>query len=794
MIFSEHWMREWVDPAVDAARLVELLTMAGLEVGSCTPVARAFTGVVVGEVQAVTPHPDAERLRVCQVNDGRQLQQVVCGAPNVTPGMKAPFARVGARIEIPGAPLQINKAKLRGIESHGMLCSTAELGLAEKADGLMVLPMDAPVGEDLRTYLGLDDMALELDLTPNRGDCLGIKGLAREIGVLTSTDVTPPVISVVPATTKDVFGVRISAADACPRYLGRVIRNVNPGAVSPFWLQEKLRRCGLRSIDPIVDVTNYILLELGQPLHAFDLDKLTGAIDVRLAQAGERITLLDGKEINLHPDTLVIADHTGAVAMAGIMGGLATAVSESTTSVFLECAAFAPLAIAGRARQYGMHTDASHRYERGVDWNLQQQALERATALLLEVVGGSPGPVIEAVGTLPAPRQVALRHASIERLLGVRLPEAEVVNILSRLGLEIVHADEEGLSARVPSFRFDIEIEADLIEELARVHGYARLPKTGGLQRQTLRGKPEGQTPVSRLKRHLVALGYQEAITYSFIDPQLAAMVQVAGTQPVVLENPISSEMSVMRSSLIPGLLATLRYNSNRQQVRARLFESGLVYLQDAAKLQQPQRLAGLVCGSRYPENWNNNKEISDFYDLKGDVESLVELANPAASLEFVAGNHPALQDGQCAHMHLDGKPLGVIGKLHPAAQRALDLPGSVFVFELELAALWTRQLPRFKELSRYPEVSRDLAIVVDRELAAAELLACVRKQAGEFLTDLRIFDVYQGDAIGKNKKSVALGLTWQHPSRTLSDDEISAIITNCVKELEQQFNANLRA
>ncbi len=795
MIFSEQWIREWVNPVADTQQLTDLLTMAGLEVNRVSPVANIFSNIVVGLVETVARHPDADKLSICQVTDGQATYQVVCGAPNVRAGMKAPFARIGAEIRSNASNevLTIKKAKLRGVESSGMLCSSAELGLAESSDGLLDLPADAEPGIDINIFLSLDDKSIELDLTPNRGDCLGIMGLAREIGVLTRTDVQDVTAQPVVAAIKDTFDVKISAQDECPRYLGRVIRGINLGAETPLWMREKLRRCGVRCIDPVVDVTNFVLIELGQPMHAFDLSKLEGYIDVRLATASEKITLLDGKEVVLTPDTLVIADAKKAVAIAGIMGGMATAVSDQTTDVFLECAFFAPLSIAGRARSFGMHTDASHRYERGVDYELQQRAMERSTGLLLQIAGGRAGPVTEAIGTLPERRQVTLRFAAVQRLLGISIPEAEIKDILKRLGLILLEQDENQLLFVVPSFRFDIEIEADLIEELARVYGYNKLPKGSGLARQVLRSRPESVSPLSRIKRHLVSQGYQEVITYSFIEPALAEKIAEPEAATIVLPNPISTDMSVMRGSLIPGLLATLKHNQNRQQARLRIFESGLVFLKKGDETCQPARIAGLISGTRNPNNWTNNKELFDYYDIKGDVENLLLTNGIFEQCSFVHGKHRAMHNSQCANVFRDGKAIGSLGVLHPTLQRELDIASRVCLFELDLGAIQTRKLPRASELSRYPEVTRDLALVVENSVAATEILALVRATAGEYLTDLRIFDVYQGDAVGKNKKSIALGLTWQHPSRTLGDDDVNSIITSCVNALEQQFNAKLR-
>ncbi|MEQ8953648.1 MAG: phenylalanine--tRNA ligase subunit beta [Gammaproteobacteria bacterium] len=795
MKFSEAWLREWVDPNIDSEELLARLTMAGLEVDGCEPVAHGCSGIVVGQVQSVTPHPDADKLRVCTVSDGKDSYQVVCGAPNVRAGMKAPFARLGAKIENPETDkaFVIKAAKLRGVESCGMLCSAEELGLGESASGLLELTPDAELGQDIRQALQLDDRSIELDLTPNRGDCLGMLGLAREVGVLTRTDVEVPTQASVSEAIGEEFPIRISAPDACPRYLGRIIRNINLDAESPLWLQEKLRRSGLRSIDPIVDVTNFVLMELGQPMHAFDYGKLQGHIDVRMAQHNEKINLLDGSEVTMTPDTLVIADAEKAVAIAGVMGGLATAVTDATTDVFLECAFFAPLAVAGKARSFGMHTDAGHRYERGVDYQLQSRAMARATQLLLEIVGGEAGPVTETTGNVPEPVEVTLALAAIPRLLGVDIDRAEVQDILGRLGFELVKDSATTITVRVPSFRFDIAIEADLIEELARVYGYNQIPATMGSLAPVLRTRPESRIPLKSINQQLVTLGYQEVVSYSFIDRAQATRFCESEERLVSLQNPISQDMAVMRPSIMPGLLGSLAYNINRHQGRARLFESGLVFAKESGNYLQPAMLAGLITGSRYPENWSNNKDISNFYDAKGDVEALLSSHGRDAGYQFTAATAPGLHQGQCARIEGADGLLGYVGALHPAIQRDMGFSHPVYLFELLLEGLQSGQVPRSTELSRYPQVSRDLALVVEEEVSAREILALVRKNAGEALTDLRIFDVYQGDAIEKGKKSLALGLTWQHPSRTLSDEEINAIISSCINALQKQFNANLR-
>lgn len=794
MIFSENWLKEWVDPEMDTQQLMDELTMAGLEVDGCSPVARQFSGIFVAVVESVDKHPNADKLSLCQVNDGATTHQVVCGAPNVRAGLKFPFAKIGAEIITTEGekPFKIKPAKIRGIESQGMLCSAEELGLAESSDGLLELPADASLGQDIREYLGVDDNSIELDLTPNRGDCLGMIGLAREVGVLCRKEVKQQQFAPVASTIDEEFPIEINAKDECPRYLGRVIRNINLNTASPLWMQEKLRRSGLRSIDPIVDVTNFVLMELGQPMHAFDYAKLSGKIDVRMAKADEKLVLLDGKEIELTPETLLIADSEKAVAIAGIMGGLATSVTAATKDVFLECAFFSPLAIAGKARAYGMHTDASHRYERGVDFQLQRQAMERATQLLLEIVGGEAGPITEAIGNLPPTQQVELRFESVPNILGVDIETDEIVDILTRLGFSIVEKSAEALLIEVPSFRFDVSIEVDLIEELARIYGYNRLPKTPGLAPQVLKSKPEASLSLARLRHQLVALGYQEVVTYSFIDPSMAALI-CPDHEAITLQNPISEDMSVMRTSILPGLLSTLIYNQNRQRERVRLFESGLVFTKEDGETLQRGMLSGLIAGTKNPENWNNNKDVVDFYDVKGDVEVLLGLGGKGSEFSFIPVQLPSFHTGQCARVEVDGTPVGHIGALHPAVQRELGIDGAVYMFELNLEQLQMAVLPQASVLSRFPEVNRDLAIVIDETVSADAIQACLSANAGEYLSNCRIFDVYQGDAVTKGKKSVALGLTWQHPSRTLSDEEINTIISSCVNALHDKFNANLR-
>lgn len=788
MRVSENWLRHWVDPAADIRELAEQLTMAGLEVDAIETIAPAFTDVVVAEVMAVEPHPDADKLRVCQVFDGSGTHQVVCGAPNVRVGMKAPLARIGASL---GEDMKIRKAKLRGVESRGMLCGGSELGLDDGVDGLMELPADAPVGENLAVWLGLDDSVLELDITPNRGDCFSMLGIAREVAALNGVALQPPVIEPVAAAIGDTFEVRIDAPEHCARYAGRVVRNVDLSQPVPAWLAERLRRAGLRSIDPVVDVTNYVLLELGQPMHAFDFGRLAGGIVVRLARAGEKLALLDGQEIELDDSTLVIADHDRALALAGIMGGTDSAVGTGTVDIFFESAFFVPERLSGKARGYGLHTDSSHRFERGVDPAGQVRAVERATQLLLDIAGGQPGPVIvaEAGDELPVHAPIELERSRLERVLGMPVG-SEVAELLARIGCDVT-AVGDNWRVTPPSWRFDIVIDADLIEEVARLHGYNRLPVRLPRLAGRFRDRSEAQLSLARLREQLVARGYQEAITYSFVAPQIEALFGIA--TPVALENPISADMAVMRTSLWPGLLDTVRRNLNRQHNRVRLFEAGLRFVPGQSGLDQTPVLAGAITGRRYPEAWWEQAETADFFDLKGDVEALLALVGTNARFTFEAAERPGLHPGQTALLRRNGADVGWLGAVHPNTLKALDIDQPVYVFEIVQSALTEAGVPVFAESSRFPAVRRDIAVVVKRELPVAEVDGCVRESAGENLIELTLFDIYEGKGIEKQGKSLALGLTFQDPCRTLNDDEINKAVDNVVRALERRFGAILR-
>jgi phenylalanyl-tRNA synthetase beta chain len=791
MKFSEQWLREWVNPNISTDDLAHLITMAGLEVEAIEPVAGEFSGVIVAEVTACEQHPDADKLSLCQVNNGTETVQIVCGAPNVRAGLKVALAQIGA--VLPG-DFKIKKAKLRGMESQGMLCSDAELGVSDEADGIMELAADAPIGVDVREYLGLDDRLIELDLTPNRADCLGLRGVAREVGLLTETLVKEVEYQQVTDTISDTFPVTIEAGEGCPRYLGRVIRGVDISSDSPLWLQERLRRSGLRSIDPVVDVTNYVLLELGQPMHAFDFAKLQGGINVRMSRADESLQLLDGQTVQLKPETLLITDGSGPIAMAGIMGGLSTAVSEATTDIMFEAAFFAPLAITGKARAYGMHTDASHRFERGVDFQLQRQTMERATALLIDIAGGEAGPITEAVveDCLPQLAPVLLRRARIEKILGFAMADAEVERIFAGLGLGAT-ANDAGWQVDVPSWRFDIAIEADLLEELARVYGYNNLPVSHIHADLVMPAQAEKTLSLRSLRRRLAARDYQEAVTYSFVDPGWQQVFD-PHLQPVAVSNPISAELSVMRTSLLPGLMSVLVHNTARQQSRVRLFESGLRFIPTASGLQQTPTIAGVITGRRQSESWNEKGDNVDFYDLKGDVEALLALTGAAEEFRFVSAEREGLHPGQTAALYRGETLLGYLGALHPLVQKSYDVANTVYAFEVDLAGLLDARLPAFVELSKYPEQRRDLAVIVDKSVVAGELLENVRTVAGTYLTDLRLFDVYEGKGIDPKRKSLALGLTFRDSSRTLSDDDVSKSVDQVVDLLIKTYNAELRS
>lgn len=803
MRFSESWLRERVDPPLATEALCDQLSMAGLEVDALEPVAPPFTGVVVGAVEQVESHPDASKLRVCRVDVGAdESLQIVCGAANVAAGQRVPVACIGALL--PG-DFKIKKAKLRGVASQGMICSAAELGLAESSDGIMVLPADAPVGQGLRDWLALDDQAIELDLTPDRSDCLSVIGVAREVGVLNRLSVSEPASEPVPATQDQRHEVRLEAPAACPRYLCRVVRGVDAQAATPLWMAERLRRSGLRPIAPVVDVTNYVLLELGQPLHAFDLAKLDGAIQVRLSRAGEQLTLLSDDEVTLDDDTLVIADAKGPVAMAGIMGGATTAVSETTRDILFESAFFTPEAIVGRARRYGLHTDSSHRFERGVDPLLQQRAIERATRLLLAIAGGEPGPVVEACAEthLPPSPSLPLRKRRIEQVLGIAPEDRQVVDILQRLGMQLEEQDaglqDAGWQVRAPSWRFDIQREVDLIAEIGRVYGYDAIPVTHARSAAFTRAPREMAFDLDQARRTLVARGYFEAITYSFVSPEQNALFDPApAAPPLQLANPLSAELSVMRGSLWPGLIQVVRQNLARQQSRVRLFESGLRFRTRSQGLSQEPCLAGVIVGPVLPEQWGEARRMADFFDLKADLEAVLAQTGRLDQLRFQAPDegeaHAALHPGQSARLLLGERPIGWIGTLHPELAQRFELPNAVQLFELDLGQLGIGERPAFAPLSRFPSIRRDLAIVVDADLPFERVREVVNATAGDLLKQLVLFDLYQGEKVDADRKSLAFGLILQASSQTLVDADVDALMRRLIARLEQDLGATLRS
>ncbi|QIM66610.1 phenylalanine--tRNA ligase subunit beta [Mannheimia granulomatis] len=794
MKFNESWLREWVSPAINTEQLCDQITMLGLEVDDVEAVAGQFSGVVVGEVVECAQHPDADKLRVTKVNvGGERLLDIVCGAPNCRQGLKVACAVDGAIL--PG-DFKIKKTKLRGQPSEGMLCSYSELGIKEDHSGIIELPADAPIGQDFRDYLNLNDVAIEISLTPNRADCLSISGIAREVGVINQIDVNAPVINPIAATITDKVSVELHAPEACPRYLSRVVKNVNVKAASPLWLQEKLRRCGIRSIDPIVDITNFSLLELGQPMHAFDAAKIDGNIQVRMAKDGEELVLLDGSTAKLQSNTLVIADNKGALAMAGIFGGEASGVSENTKDVVLEAAFFAPLAITGRARQYGLHTDASHRFERGVDPELTRKAMERATALLLEICGGEAGEIVEAVSeaNLPKRNTVTLRRSKLDSVIGYHIEDKTVTDILTRLGLNVTFVDN-AWTAIAPSWRFDIEIEEDLIEEVARIYGYNSIPNNSPLAHLTMKGTPEKLLEANRIRMALVDSDYQEVITYSFVDPKKQALLH-PNQEALILPNPISSEMSAMRVSLLTGLLDTIVYNQSRQQNRVRIFEGGLRFIPDndaESGVRQEYVFGAAIVGDKRPVHWENKSEAADFFDLKGDIERILSLTSVRHDLEFVAKQFSALHPGQSAAIMLDGKEIGFIGTVHPSIVQKLGIKGKPIVCEILASAISERPVAQAGEISRFPANNRDIAVVVDESTPAGEVLNACRKAAGSQLVALNLFDVYRGANLDADKKSLAISLTVQNTEKTLEEDEINAVVQSVLDELAKRFNAVLR-
>lgn len=791
MRFPEQWLRAWIDPPLDTTALAERLTLLGLEVDATEPAAPPFSGVVIGRITAVEAHPGADRLRLCRVDDGSgEDRDVICGAPNAAVGLHVPYAREGATL--PDGSV-IERAEVRGVASHGMLCSARELGLAEQSDGLLALPEDASPGEDYRRWAGLDDRIIELELTPNRGDCLSIRGVAREVAAALGGEPSGPECAPVSARHEQRFPVWLEAPQACPRYAGRVVRGIDASATTPLWLAERLRRSGIRPLGPVVDVTNYVMLELGQPMHAFDLARLSEGIRVRYAEPGEHCDLLDGRRVELDPQTLVIADASGPVALAGIMGGSATAVGDGTRDVFLESACFLPHALAGRARHYATHSDSSHRFERGVDPALAVTAMERATALLIDICGGAAGPLHDMVepAYLPQSGTIRLRRARLERVLGYNPGDDRIAGILDALGLDLM-ADDAGWSATPPSWRYDLAIEADLIEEVARVHGYNAAPRTHPAHAARIAPTSERERDVDTLRDLLVERDYHEAVTYSFVDSHLQARVD-PDSRALPLSNPISADMDVMRTGLWPGLLGALRHNLNRQQGRVRIFETGLRFPPDGqGDVHQQPAIGLLAAGPLEPEHWDGKQRAVDFFDVKADVEALLAGAG-AQRFRFEAATHPALHPGQSARILADGEVAGWLGVLHPRLQAELDLSVAPILFEMATAPLLSRPLPAYRGVSRYPSIRRDLALIVDETQPLQALLDTVHEAAPAELQAAFVFDVYKGTGIDSGRKSVALGLILQGFERTLMDAEVEDAVAGILRHLQSEAGAKLR-
>ncbi|MBN6508854.1 phenylalanine--tRNA ligase subunit beta [Acinetobacter pittii] len=792
MKISENWLRTWVNPAIDSETLSDQLTMLGLEVDELAPVAKPFTGVVVGEVLTVEQHPDADRLRVTTVNIGSgEPLQIVCGAPNVRAGMKAPVAKIAA--VLPG-DFKIKKGKLRGVESQGMLCGASEIDLEDKIDGLLELPADAPVGINIREYLKLDDNVIDISITPNRGDCFSIRGIAREIAVINQLQMNEPDIKSVDATIADEKKVVISTEGA-PRYLGRVIKNVNVKAATPEWMEQALARSGIRTHSILVDVTNYVLMELGQPMHAFDLAKIEGTVHVRQAQPQEKLQLLNDQEVELQEDIMVIADDQKALAIAGIMGGLASSVTDDTTDIFLESAFFAPLAIAGRARRFGLHTDSSQRYERGVDFELPLIAMNRASQLIQELAGGEFGPITVAEKTeiLPKREAIELKQAQVDQLLGYQLTADFIADALTRLGCEVTVKAEGEWNVVPPSHRYDMAIYQDLIEEVARIDGYDNIQISLPSMDVQL-AKYQDRFEIAELRQTIVTLGYQEAISFSFADAKLEKQLNPQ-VNPLMLANPISSDLAAMRSTLLSSLIPCVQYNLNRQQSRVRFFELGLRFdYQDAKSiedLKQIPTLALVAVGSQQPESWHVKPQPMDFFDFKGEIEEI--LAAGRVKVEYVRSERAWLHPGQSAEILVDGQSIGYLGRLHPSLENELDL-STTWVAELNQTAVLQSYVSNFTELSRFPSIRRDIALLISDNINVRDIQQLIEKTGGELLDSTWLFDVYTGQGVEEGKRSLAFALLWQHPSRTLEDAEIKSGMDNIIQVLENTYQATLRA
>ena len=797
MLIPESWLRTMVDPPLTTDELAHLLTMSGLEVESCTPVAPPFSGIVVGEVLAVAKHANADKLSVCSVSIGKgEPLQIVCGAPNVRAGMKAPLAVIGAKLPGASGPTQIKAATMRGVESQGMLCSARELGLSEDHSGLLELPAGAPVGGDVRSLLQLDDRVLEIKLTPNKADCLSVLGVAREVSALTRARLTPPDAQAVVAKSDAKQAYRISASDGCGRFTGRVIRNVDAKAPTPDWMKQRLERAGQRSISALVDVTNYVMLEMGRPLHVYDQDKLAGGIDVRWGKKGDKVELLNEQTVEVDESVLCIADDSGPIGLGGIMGGDSTKSDLGTRNIFLESAFFFPAAIAGRARRYNFSSDASHRFERGVDFDNNVAGIERATRLILDICGGEAGPTVDLIGKLPERKPVKMRIPRAQKIIGVPVSADEMADIFTRLALPFERT-AQAFTVTPPSYRFDIEIEEDLIEEVARVYGFERIPANPPAAPAAMRAEPESHRSLHAIRAQVAARDFQEVVNFTFVDPSWEA--DLAGNaNPLRLLNPIASHQSAMRSSLIGGLVENIRYNMARKQSRVRVFEVGRAFLRDAkvrdgnlavAGLAQPMRVAAAACGPSEEEQWGLPVRAVDFFDLKADVEALL-WPRPA---RFEAAPHPALHPGRSARVLVEGSLIGWVGELHPRWQAKFELPQPAVVFELDAAALQHVPVPRPSESSRFPPVVRDIAVLVDAGLPVQALLDALLTEKPAIVRTVAVFDLYQGKSLPAGRKSLAFRIVMQDTEKTLTDAEADSAIAQMVRLLGERFGGTLR-
>ena len=791
MKISEKWLRTWVNPSVSTEELVAMLTMAGLEVDGTESLGADLAGVLVGHIVKTSQHPEADKLKVCEVDVGSEENlQIICGAPNARESIKVAVAVIGC--VLPG-DFKIKKAKLRGVPSFGMLCSGKELELSNEHDGIIELSNDAIIGQELIEHLGLKDTAIDIDLTPNRGDCLGVKGIATEVGVLTQSSVSSVEIPEVKATSNEMIAVSLNAPKANPRFVSRVISNINIAAQTPEWMKARLLASDIRSIDPVVDVTNYVMMELGHPMHAFDKAKVSGSLNVRYANENEEITLLDDQKIKLKANTLVVADEEKALSIAGIMGGKDSGVSTTTKDIILEAAHWDPIEIAGKARSYGLHTDASHRFERGVDFQACAQTIQRATALLLEIVGGDVGPINDEINKehFPSIRTVKLRRTRIERLLGIQMPDEQVVDILNRLEMQTNSVDD-GWMVTVPSSRFDISIEADLIEELVRIYGYNNIPSRKPFGELTMVRKPEKRIEKLKIAKLLADRGFQEAITYSFVDKASQQIIDPQ-IEPLPLLNPISAELAVMRSSLWPGLLNVVSYNQKRQQDLIKIFEMGLRFVPSDDGLVQTPVIAGAISGRNKSENWEANNAKVDFYDLKADLESIFKHTANAPQFTFVASQRDGLHPGQTAEIFRNGQSCGFIGKCHPETQKSFDIGEPVYLFEMTLKSVSQRKIPKFAPLSKYPSIRRDIAILVKEDVTSTQIVDLIGQTAKNWLNSIVIFDIYRGKGIEEGYKSVAIGFTLQRSDRTFKESEIAKTMDRVISAMQQKLGAVLR-